>query len=531
MAANAVVGPLWGLAVAGGEESSDSEDDGWQIWYLDRASQKLKRPLPTEEKNEMFKKALTTGDTSLVEELLDSGISVHCKFRYGWTPLIYAASIANVEMVQLLLDRGANANFDKDKQAVLMTGCSACGSEEQILKCVELLLSRNIDPSVTCRRLMTPIMYAAQDGHPQVVALLVAHGAEVNAQDENGYAVLHAHLDRGAVKVLTEAKGYQRKLPKQVTEDILKPESCPGLKLVRAPRTSNTFREALALRVTKPDVVWSLCATYSQLNQQSLVAESPDLRGTRSPAPEKSPVIVKCMTLDIQQSAPNTSHKAWRKYWFILWSSQWGGDPGVLEYYKHDQSKKLLGIIILCPCEQVDTNVTFYKKWLPCDFVFLIKTSVHTFYLMAETKEDMHKLVQSIHQVCGFQQEVESTGVINSLKMQETCSFKGVTLLLRSLPRVMIPMSAGSMVKPKDMASKNHTRGSPTGSKTDSDDPYIFKAHTKTPLSDFEIPKTSIMDKSQSIFVAAAPGNKAMVTSYHLHKPNHVVKPPQIYPS
>lgn len=36
---------------------------------------------------------------------------------------------------------------------------------------------------------MTPIMYAARDGHPQVVALLVAHGAEVNTQDENGYTV------------------------------------------------------------------------------------------------------------------------------------------------------------------------------------------------------------------------------------------------------------------------------------------------------------------------------------------------------
>ncbi|KAK2096493.1 hypothetical protein P7K49_025527 [Saguinus oedipus] len=37
------------------------------------------------------------------------------------------------------------------------------------------------------RRLMTPIMYAARDGHIQVVALLVASGAEVNTQDENGY--------------------------------------------------------------------------------------------------------------------------------------------------------------------------------------------------------------------------------------------------------------------------------------------------------------------------------------------------------
>uniref|UniRef100_A0A8D2JLL9 Uncharacterized protein n=1 Tax=Sciurus vulgaris TaxID=55149 RepID=A0A8D2JLL9_SCIVU len=139
MAADTVVCSFRGVAVADREESSNIEDDGCQIGYLDPASQKLKRPLPTEEKNETFKK------------LLDSGISVHSSFRYGWTPLMYAASIANVEMVQLLLDRGANASFDKGKQTVLMTTCSACGSEEQILKCVELLLSRSADPNVTCR--------------------------------------------------------------------------------------------------------------------------------------------------------------------------------------------------------------------------------------------------------------------------------------------------------------------------------------------------------------------------------------------
>ncbi|ELK13925.1 Ankyrin repeat, SAM and basic leucine zipper domain-containing protein 1 [Pteropus alecto] len=190
MAAGMAAGTLRGLAVAGGGESSESEDDGWEIGYLDRAAQKLKGPLPTEDKNETFKKALTTGDISLVEELLNSGISVDSSFRYGWTPLMYAASVSNVELVRVLLDRGANASFDKDKQTILITACSARGSEEQILKCVELLLSRNADPNVGCRRLMTPIMYAARDGHPQVVAVLVAHGAEVNTQDENGYTAL-----------------------------------------------------------------------------------------------------------------------------------------------------------------------------------------------------------------------------------------------------------------------------------------------------------------------------------------------------
>ncbi|XP_043319046.1 ankyrin repeat, SAM and basic leucine zipper domain-containing protein 1 isoform X2 [Cervus canadensis] len=168
--------PLRALAVAGGGESSESEDDGWEIGYLDRTAQKLKGPLPVEERQETFKKALTTGNISLVEELLDSGISVDTSFQYGWTSLMYAASVSNVELVRVLLDRGANASFDKDKQTVLITACSARGSEEKILKCVELLLSRNADPNVACRRRMTPIMYAARDGRPQALTWAARQG-------------------------------------------------------------------------------------------------------------------------------------------------------------------------------------------------------------------------------------------------------------------------------------------------------------------------------------------------------------------
>ncbi|XP_043729164.1 ankyrin repeat, SAM and basic leucine zipper domain-containing protein 1 isoform X2 [Cervus elaphus] len=168
--------PLRALAVAGGGESSESEDDGWEIGYLDRTAQKLKAPLPVEERQETFKKALTTGNISLVEELLDSGISVDTSFQYGWTSLMYAASVSNVELVRVLLDRGANASFDKDKQTVLITACSARGSEEKILKCVELLLSRNADPNVACRRRMTPIMYAARDGRPQALTWAARQG-------------------------------------------------------------------------------------------------------------------------------------------------------------------------------------------------------------------------------------------------------------------------------------------------------------------------------------------------------------------
>ncbi|NXL93697.1 ASZ1 protein, partial [Alectura lathami] len=122
--------------------------------------------------------------------LILTGVNIESSFQFGWTPLMSAASVADFAVVRLLLDRGANASFEIDKYTVLMAACAALASEEKILKTVELLLSRNADPNLTCRRQMTPLMYAAEKGYPHVVGLLVAHGSHINAQDENGYSAL-----------------------------------------------------------------------------------------------------------------------------------------------------------------------------------------------------------------------------------------------------------------------------------------------------------------------------------------------------
>ncbi|XP_056429823.1 ankyrin repeat, SAM and basic leucine zipper domain-containing protein 1 isoform X2 [Hyla sarda] len=176
-------------AVPGGGESSDSGDE-WDIGDHRELSQRLNSESITESSEDSLKNALTAGNVKLVEDLLDSGINVECCFRFGWTPLMYGASIGNLEMVRVLLDRGANANFERDTFTVLMSACTAHASEENIVKCVELLLSRNVDPNVCCRKKMTAVMLAASKGHTQVVTLLVAHGADINAQDESGFTGL-----------------------------------------------------------------------------------------------------------------------------------------------------------------------------------------------------------------------------------------------------------------------------------------------------------------------------------------------------
>uniref|UniRef100_A0A8D2Q639 Ankyrin repeat, SAM and basic leucine zipper domain containing 1 n=1 Tax=Varanus komodoensis TaxID=61221 RepID=A0A8D2Q639_VARKO len=188
-------------AVAAGGESSESDDDGWDIGFVSKASP-AKRALHLDDKEVALKKALTTGNLSLVEELLNSGVSVESTFKFGWTPLMYAASIANVELMRVLLNRGADASFEKDQFTVLMAACTARASEEQMLKSVELLLSRNANPNAACRKKMTPLMYAAREGHPQIIALLAAHGSQINIQDENGYTALTWAARQGHKKVV-----------------------------------------------------------------------------------------------------------------------------------------------------------------------------------------------------------------------------------------------------------------------------------------------------------------------------------------
>jgi hypothetical protein len=54
--------------------------------------------------------AARKGDAALVKQLLDEGVDVNTKYRYGATALSYACDRGHVDVVKLLLDRGADVN-------------------------------------------------------------------------------------------------------------------------------------------------------------------------------------------------------------------------------------------------------------------------------------------------------------------------------------------------------------------------------------------------------------------------------------
>lgn len=63
---------------------------------------------PTLTKADQLQEAARKGDAATVRKLLDEGVDVNTKFRYGATALFYACDHGHVEVVKVLLDKGAD---------------------------------------------------------------------------------------------------------------------------------------------------------------------------------------------------------------------------------------------------------------------------------------------------------------------------------------------------------------------------------------------------------------------------------------
>ncbi|XP_048463862.1 ankyrin repeat, SAM and basic leucine zipper domain-containing protein 1 [Rhincodon typus] len=96
----------WNLVVKTSQVKTSSEDES-SLLGLSKNNKKKNNDKDTG----TLKEALASQKLHLVEQLLNSGLDVETRFGFGWTPLMYAASIANFEITRLLLNRGANASF------------------------------------------------------------------------------------------------------------------------------------------------------------------------------------------------------------------------------------------------------------------------------------------------------------------------------------------------------------------------------------------------------------------------------------
>lgn len=119
-----------------------------------------------------FKKDLQLNNVAAVREKLDSGLfDVNEPFPFPrWTPLMVTAHSCNSELVQILLERGADSNAEIDRYTVLHAAIASQTDDSETEKCARLLLAGGANVNALGCLQLTAIMYAAKSNKIQTVS-------------------------------------------------------------------------------------------------------------------------------------------------------------------------------------------------------------------------------------------------------------------------------------------------------------------------------------------------------------------------
>ncbi len=121
--------------------------------------------------------ACTLGNTEVVEELLKKGANVEHRTKDGCTALMFACLAGHVKVAEKLLDSKAEINVESDsnKDSPLTFACWKGHGEV-----VDLLLKRNANIEHRTKEGFSPLMFAALGGHKDVATKLLKQKAQVN---------------------------------------------------------------------------------------------------------------------------------------------------------------------------------------------------------------------------------------------------------------------------------------------------------------------------------------------------------------
>ncbi|XP_069315345.1 2-5A-dependent ribonuclease [Eulemur rufifrons] len=113
--------------------------------------------------------------------------------------LIAAVAKQDVQMVQQLLERGADVNFQEESGGWTALHNAVQASREDI---VELLLHHGADPCLRKRNGATPFIVAAIVGNVRLLKLFLSKGADVNECDFHGFTAFMEAAVYGRVEAL-----------------------------------------------------------------------------------------------------------------------------------------------------------------------------------------------------------------------------------------------------------------------------------------------------------------------------------------
>ena len=123
--------------------------------------------------------AARNNDSALVERLIRAGAKVAAANRYGVTPIALACESGGAAIVEQLVAAGVSANATGPYGETALHTCAHAGKVEAAR--VLIAHGASIDAGESWRG-QTPLMWAAAQGHPDMMRALIEAGADVNAR-------------------------------------------------------------------------------------------------------------------------------------------------------------------------------------------------------------------------------------------------------------------------------------------------------------------------------------------------------------
>ncbi|MHC4333065.1 MAG: ankyrin repeat domain-containing protein [Planctomycetota bacterium] len=137
------------------------------------------------------------GDIPRVRTLLKKKVEANSEYG-GWTALGVAAWAGNSNVLQLLLDEGADPNLMTREMGPALTLASSEGHKEV----VDVLLATGANVDAKDKKGCTALIRAANNGHSHIVEVLLAAGSNVNEKSNEGVTALSLAAWSGGLEVI-----------------------------------------------------------------------------------------------------------------------------------------------------------------------------------------------------------------------------------------------------------------------------------------------------------------------------------------
>ncbi|KAL9121680.1 MAG: hypothetical protein Q9187_001757 [Circinaria calcarea] len=198
----------------------------------------LKQGIPVQTKDQILalvlKEAVLGGSVSAVGILLETGANPNLSLPNETPALIYAAQEGKMDVVQLLVDKGADLGMKDNRTGLTALQCAVLGGHEAVVRLLSEqgnLANEVIEPLLALTSLYRSVFWedeteidqvlanpiwldvkvgqdflrlhtAAKMGKDKVVTLLLGLGADIEAKDFSGHTALHTAARQGQDKVV-----------------------------------------------------------------------------------------------------------------------------------------------------------------------------------------------------------------------------------------------------------------------------------------------------------------------------------------